>query len=63
MAVTVDRLESQCAGKKGFDSFSKAKECIRRQGRTVRNGSGYMQPYRCPHCNMWHLGGGKERRP
>lgn len=42
----------QCAGKRGYSSKAKAK----RSGRRSEWLLGRLSAYRCPHCNLFHLG-------
>jgi hypothetical protein len=38
-----------CTGKRMHATFADAQEAaVRTRGR--------VQPYRCPHCNQWHVG-------
>jgi hypothetical protein len=45
-------------GKWGYESRRAAKEGRRRQPklRVGSNASGSVRPYRCDHCDAWHLG-------
>lgn len=49
---TVRDPDRQCAGKHGYGTKSKAKRAYRRKGSTV----GRLFAYRCPHCDLFHLG-------
>ena len=44
----------KCLGKTAFHSFSHAVQILRR---LARNDYGKVRVYRCPHCDLWHLGG------
>ncbi len=44
--------EAQCKGKKGYDSKTKAKRYARRGESRL----GRLFAYRCPHCDLFHLG-------
>jgi hypothetical protein len=43
----------QCTGKRRFIDKADAK---RSRGRLDQLGHHGLEPYRCPHCAMWHLG-------
>lgn len=45
---------AMCFGKQGFDSANVAFRVMRR--RNASGTKGVCEPYRCPHCNRWHLG-------
>ena len=47
----VDTPDKQCRGKHGYTSKSKAKLSGRRAG-----APGSIKAYRCPHCDLFHLG-------
>ncbi len=49
----VDKRERQCEGKHGYSSKRKAKTAGRRAEPHV---SGRLSAYRCPHCDLFHLG-------
>ena len=42
----------QCAGKRGYGTKAKAKRSARRAERII----GRLSAYRCPHCDLFHLG-------
>ncbi len=42
----------QCVGKRGYGSKAKAKRHARRAEGTI----GRLHAYRCPHCDLFHLG-------
>lgn len=42
----------QCHGKRGYSSKAQAKKSGRRAERIV----GRLVAYRCPHCDLFHLG-------
>lgn len=44
--------EVQCVGKRGYGSKAKAKRSARRSEGKI----GRVFTYRCPHCNLFHLG-------
>lgn len=43
----------QCTGKRRFVSKADAKRSAGRLAQLAHHG---LEPYRCPHCGMWHLG-------
>lgn len=43
---------TQCEGKRKYSTKDDAKSAARRSERSL----GRMKPYRCPHCDAWHLG-------
>jgi hypothetical protein len=49
----LDKVERQCTGKRGYSNKRYAKEAGRRaeQHTKVR-----LTAYRCPHCDLFHLG-------
>jgi hypothetical protein len=48
-------LRSWCSGKEAFSSFSEAQAIARKTAR--RHGEG-KRAYHCPHCRLYHVGGG-----
>lgn len=49
---TVHDSALQCAGKRGYASKTRAKRHARRAESVI----GRLSAYRCPHCNLFHLG-------
>lgn len=43
----------QCWGKKGYRVKAEAKSV---SVKAMQRGFGRMRPYRCPHCDLWHVG-------
>jgi len=58
---TVFNRRSQCKGKIQYNSKADAKKAIRR--RQTKNGGFHhaVEPYRCPHCDYFHLGSAKPK--
>lgn len=48
--MTTTRIGA-CEGKVAFDSPRHALAVCRRKNRLARR-----EPYRCPHCGLWHVG-------
>ncbi len=48
----MDKRERQCEGKRGYRSKKVAKTSGRRAESTI----GRVSVYRCPHCDLFHLG-------
>lgn len=48
---------SACKGKTAYPSFSAAETVIRRKLKRRSRHSEPLMPYRCRHCQFWHLGG------
>ncbi len=44
--------ESQCTGKRPY----RRKQVAKRAAKQVEQFYGRMQPYRCPWCELWHIG-------
>lgn len=47
--------ERSCLGKLKFESWEKAEAASRRPLAWVKR-NGYMQPYKCKYCGMYHYG-------
>jgi hypothetical protein len=43
-------------GKRGYVSRREAAEHAKRLRRTNQHMDGHNRPYRCPHCDLWHVG-------
>lgn len=54
-------LEASCQGKEAFSSPSLAEKVARRMNKKGK-GEAPMTPYRCPHCNHWHISGNATRK-
>lgn len=52
MNANVYHPANQCEGKRWFTHKRYAKDHARQAERSV----GRMQVYRCPHCDLWHVG-------
>lgn len=52
--AAVTTPEAQCEGKQRFASVDDIAKALRRTGHKYN-------PYRCPYCQGWHVGGGISR--
>lgn len=60
-SAKLDPVEAACLGKIKFLTYEAAAACIKRQYGSVKKMNG-ARPFRCPHCNFHHMGGGAARK-
>jgi hypothetical protein len=49
----MDKVDRQCQGKRGYSTKAYAKSAGRRAEQHTKN---RLTAYRCPHCDLFHLG-------
>lgn len=58
--TTAISRKAMCEGKPTYATAAKAWATVqRRNGRKSKNKgrTPHLEPYRCPHCGSWHIGG------
>ncbi len=53
-ALFQDDPQRQCVGKRGYRTKANAKRMLRRS--QALHGRDRLRVYRCPHCDLWHVG-------